>query len=105
MLRAALFACAMACAAEPAFAFFQGPWNVHEQNANIIRTYLRTGGEASLSPKLRRVIAELRRNTATTPFAMSAAPAAVTSPARTCRPATMAVTPSTHIFRPQRAAR
>ena len=61
MLRAALLACAMACAADQALAFFQGPWNVHEQNANIIRTYMRTGGEASLSPKLRGVIAELRR--------------------------------------------
>jgi len=61
MLRAALLACAMACAAHPAFAFFQGPWNVHEQNANIIRSYARMGSEASLSPKLRGVIAELRR--------------------------------------------
>lgn len=61
MLRAAFFACAMACAAGPTFAFFQGPWNVQEQNANIFRSYARTGGEASLSPKLRGVIAELRR--------------------------------------------
>lgn len=60
MLR--LFAAALfLCAASPAFAFFQGPWNVNAQpRGNIFTSYGKSGGEASLSPKLRGVIATLR---------------------------------------------
>ena len=63
MLRSLLIACALACAGTPALAFdlFQGPWNVHAQpQRNIFRSYSRSGGEASLSPKLKGVIATIR---------------------------------------------
>lgn len=35
MLRALLLACALACAGSPAFAFFQGPWNVNAQPGTL----------------------------------------------------------------------
>lgn len=57
---AALFLCAVSsCAFSPAFAFFQGPWNVYEQRT--LQGYARSsGGEGSLSPTLRGVIATIR---------------------------------------------
>lgn len=60
MLRVLLLACALiAPAASPAMAFFQGPWNVHAQRT--VQGYARSaGGEASLSPTLRGVIATIR---------------------------------------------
>ena len=57
-----IIAFAIAClCAQPASAFFQGPWNVHAQRGNIFKSYGKGGGEASLSPKLRGVISHLRR--------------------------------------------
>ena len=57
MLRAILLACALyACAGTPAFAF---SWSVY-QDKTIQRQVLRVGGERSLSPKLRGIIALLR---------------------------------------------
>lgn len=47
--------------ASPAEAFFQGPWNIHAQRGNIFKAYGKGGGERSLSPKLRGVIAQMRR--------------------------------------------
>lgn len=56
MLRSLLVACALACAGSPAFAF---SWSVYQDRT--IQAYARSGGEASLSPKLRGVIATIRR--------------------------------------------
>lgn len=39
---------------------FQGPWNVHAQRGNIFKAYGRSGGESSLSPRLKGVMATLR---------------------------------------------
>lgn len=58
------FVLLLLAAAVPAIAFdlFQGPWNVNAQGSkNIFRSYGRSGGEASLSPTLKGVIATLRR--------------------------------------------
>lgn len=63
MLRLIFAALALASVSAPAFAFdlFQGPWNVHAQpRGNIFKSYGRSGGEASLSPKLKGVIATIR---------------------------------------------
>lgn len=65
LIAAALFLCA--AHASPAIAFdglFQGPWNVHVQPAGTLQGYrgrvARSGGEASVSPKLKSVIATIR---------------------------------------------
>lgn len=55
MLRAILLACALACVNVPAFAF---SWSVYQDRT--IQAYARSGGEASLSPKLRGVISTIR---------------------------------------------
>lgn len=55
---------ALACAVSPAFAqfdVFQGPWNAAAQHGTIQGYAARGMGEGALSPKLRGVIAEIRR--------------------------------------------
>jgi hypothetical protein len=62
MLRAFL-ASLFLCVASPAFAFLQGPWNVYAQPGSVQGykgTVSRSGGEGSVSPTLRGVIATIR---------------------------------------------
>lgn len=56
MLRALLLACALACVGSPAFAFSWSPY----QDRTVQAYARKAGGEGSLSPKLRGVIALLR---------------------------------------------
>lgn len=59
MLRSILLACVLACASSPAFAFFQGPWNVAAQRGTLQGYAKASTSRSCLTGDTRAVLARL----------------------------------------------